>query len=87
MFGGVLDFENWDSSTIVQDSVFAENTGFIFAVSAGGGNSIMVKGNSATVLVTKNILIMNAGYSLRGISYSLKNKIIITLKRSNHRLY
>ena len=68
MFGGVLDFENWDSSTTVQNFVFAENTGFIFTVSAGGGNSIMIKGNTATVLVTKNILVMDAGYSLRGIN-------------------
>ena len=67
MFGGVLAFENWDSSSIVQDSVFAENIGIIFAVSAGGGNTIMIKGNMGTILVTKNILVMDGGYSLRGI--------------------
>ena len=66
MFAGVLDFENWDSLCIVQDSVFAENVGYIFELSAGGGNTIMVKGNSGVILITKNILFMNGGASLRG---------------------
>ena len=70
MFAGVLDFENWDSLCIVQESVFAENVGFIFELSAGGGNTIMVKGNSGTLLITRNILVIDAGYSLRGFPLS-----------------
>jgi len=66
MFAGVLDYENWDSFALVQNCTFEENIGFFFELSAGGGASIMIKGNSVTQLNTSNCLFINSGTSCRG---------------------
>ena len=66
MFGGAFNLENWDSLCIIQDSVFAENIGYIFELSAGAGNTIMMKGNTEATLITKNILIIDSGITVRG---------------------
>ena len=76
MFGGVFDFENWDSLCIVQNSVFTENIGYIFKLSAGAGGTIMMKGNSNATLITRNILILDSGITVSGITTTFLNLLI-----------
>ena len=66
---------------IVRKCIFEANIGFIFQSSVGGGNTIVMKGDSTAKLTTYDCLIFDAGTSLRG-NLLIKIKKILIIYRS-----